>query len=69
MPEAASLVGIEPARIDIGLDLTPEVAAAVPEAVAAVRAELRPSAGNGKGAASDPGSERCDPPTVPLLRR
>ena len=69
MPEAASLVGIEPARIDIGLDLTPEVAAALPEAVAVVLTELRRPAASEPAPAWDTGSDRCDPPTVPLLRR
>ena len=41
MPADASLVGIRPAEIDIGLALTPAVEAAVPEAIAAVCAELR----------------------------
>ncbi len=68
MPEAASLVGIQPARIDIGLDLTPEVAAALPGAIDAVCAELRRSSRNGRATAGDPGSEPCHPPTVPLLR-
>ncbi|MFI5041819.1 MAG: hydrogenase maturation protease [Acidimicrobiales bacterium] len=40
MPSFASLVGIQPDRIDIGLELTPAVEAALPEAMAAVRAEL-----------------------------
>jgi hydrogenase maturation protease len=40
MPKAASLVGVVPAEIAIGLDLTPAVEAAVPKALAAVRAEL-----------------------------
>lgn len=53
MPEAASLVGIQPARIDIGLDLSPEVAAALPGAIHAVCAELQQSSGNGRAAAGD----------------
>lgn len=36
LPEHRCLVGIEPARIDWGSDLTPSVAAAVPEAAARV---------------------------------
>lgn len=40
-PDAASLVGIQPAAIDIGLDLTPEVEAAVVDAMARVCTELR----------------------------
>jgi hydrogenase maturation protease len=51
MPEASSLVGIQPAAIEIGLDLTSAVDAAVPAALAAVCAELRHHAGSGKAAA------------------
>ena len=50
-PAAASLVGIKPAEIDIGLDLTPEVEAAVPDAMARVCTELRQYTGTGKAAA------------------
>lgn len=41
MPADASLVGIRPAEIEIGLALTPAVEAAIPEAMAAVCAELQ----------------------------
>src|SRR5674476_297587 len=51
MPGAASLVGIQPANIDIGLDLTPEVEAALPDAMAAVCAELCQYSGTGTAAA------------------
>jgi Ni,Fe-hydrogenase maturation factor len=47
MPADASLVGIKPAEIDIGLALTPQVEAAVPEAIAAVCDELRRYCGTG----------------------
>lgn len=50
-PDAASLVGIQPAAIDIGLDLTPEVEAAVVDAMARVCTELRQYSGTGKAAA------------------
>jgi hydrogenase maturation protease len=40
MPRDSSLVGIQPAEIDIGLDLTPQVEAAVRYAMARVGAEL-----------------------------
>jgi hydrogenase maturation protease len=40
LPEATSLVGVQPARIEIGLELTSVVAAAVPQAMARVRDEL-----------------------------
>jgi hydrogenase maturation protease len=40
MPRDSSLVGIQPAEIDIGLDLTPQVEAAVPCAMSQVCAEL-----------------------------
>ena len=46
MPSDASLVGIQPAEIEIGLDLTPVVEAALPRAMAAVRAELGRSSGS-----------------------
>ena len=39
-PAAASLVGIQPAEIEMGLALSPSVAAALPEALALVCAEL-----------------------------
>jgi hydrogenase maturation protease len=51
MPAAASLVGIRPAEIDIGLELTPEVEAALPEAISAVCAELGRPVGSGQAAA------------------
>lgn len=40
LPEATSLVGIQPAEIEIGLELTAVVEAAVPNAMALVSAEL-----------------------------
>jgi hydrogenase maturation protease len=40
LPKATSLVGVQPARIEIGLELTSVVAAAVPLAMARVRDEL-----------------------------
>lgn len=40
LPAQRALVGIEPARIDWGDHLTPEVDAAVPEAIATIRAIL-----------------------------
>jgi hydrogenase maturation protease len=40
LPEAVSLVGVQPAEIEIGLDLTPAVDAAVPRAMAEVCREL-----------------------------
>ena len=40
MPRDSSLVGIQPAAIDIGLDLTPQVEAAVLDAMTRVGAEL-----------------------------
>jgi hydrogenase maturation protease len=41
LPADSTLVGIQPAEIDIGLSLTPAVEAAVPDAMAAVCDELR----------------------------
>lgn len=41
LPARSSLIGIRPASMEIGLDLTPAVAAALPEAVALVLGELR----------------------------
>jgi len=41
LPEAVSLVGIQPAELDIGLELTPAVASALRSAMALVCAELR----------------------------
>ena len=35
------IFGVEPERIDYGLDLTPAVAAALPELTAAVRTQVR----------------------------
>jgi hydrogenase maturation protease len=40
LPERVALVAIQPAAIEIGLELTPAVASAVPVAVALVRDEL-----------------------------
>ena len=40
LPQHRALVGVEPAVIDWGEDLSPAVAAAVPEAMARVRALL-----------------------------
>jgi hydrogenase maturation protease len=40
LPEQVSLVAIQPGEIEIGLDLTPSVQAAVPVAVGAVQDEL-----------------------------
>ena len=54
MPANASLVGIRPAEIDIGLALTAAVEAAVPEAIAAVCDELRRYCGTGTTAAAAP---------------
>ncbi len=54
MPADASLVGIRPAEIDIGLALTPPVEAAVPEAIAAVCDELRRYCRTGTAAAAAP---------------
>jgi hydrogenase maturation protease len=51
MPEAASLVAIEPAEIEIGLDLTPAVEEAVATAMVVVIAELNRHARSGKVAA------------------
>jgi hydrogenase maturation protease len=45
MPRNSSLVGIQPAEIDIGLDLTPQVEAAVLCAMSQVSAELERYAG------------------------
>ena len=50
-PAAASLVGIQPVEIDIGLYLTADVEAAVPAALAHVCAELRSHAATGTEAA------------------
>jgi len=56
LPEAVALVGIQPSEIDVGLELTEVVRAAVPEAVAAALHELRrldamaPAPGPGLGA-------------------
>jgi hydrogenase maturation protease len=41
LPAKRALIGIEPGRVDWGNELTPAVAAAVPEAAAAVRTLLR----------------------------
>jgi hydrogenase maturation protease len=41
LPPQRALVGIEPAQVDWGSELTPPVAAAVPEAVAQIEALLR----------------------------
>lgn len=51
MPRASSLVGIQPAWIDIGLELTPAVATALSAGLALVCAELRRYAGPGRAAA------------------
>ena len=40
LPDRIVLVGIQPAAIEVGLDLTTECAAAVPLAIDAIRAEL-----------------------------
>jgi hydrogenase maturation protease len=40
LPERVVLVGIQPAAIEVGIELTTECAAAVPRAIDAVRAEL-----------------------------
>jgi hydrogenase maturation protease len=40
LPERVVLVGIQPAVIEVGIELTTECAAAVPRAIDAVRAEL-----------------------------
>jgi hydrogenase maturation protease len=40
LPERVSLVAIQPEAIEVGLDLTPAVAAAVPLAATLVRDEL-----------------------------
>lgn len=40
LSEPVVLVGIQPAAVEVGLDLTTECAAAVPRAIDAVRAEL-----------------------------
>lgn len=40
LPERVVLVGIQPAAIEVGIDLTTACAAAVPRAIDAVRAEL-----------------------------
>lgn len=37
LPRQRALVGIEPALVDWGSDLTPQVAAAIPEAIARIR--------------------------------
>ncbi len=41
LPPRRALVGIEPAQVDWGSELTPAVAAAIPKAVDAIRALLR----------------------------
>ena len=41
LPRKRALIGIEPGRVDWGSELTPAVAAAVPEAAAAVRRLLQ----------------------------
>jgi len=51
MPKASSLVGIQAEEIDIGLELTPAVEAAVPDALAAVVAELHHHTRTGREAA------------------
>ena len=40
LPERVVLVGVQPAAIEVGIELTTECAAAVPRAIDAVRAEL-----------------------------
>jgi hydrogenase maturation protease len=50
-PKMASLVGIQPAEISIGLDLTSEVEAAMSDALARVCGELLSASGTGKAAA------------------
>ena len=40
-PKYTSIVGMQPASMDTGMDLTPEIAARVPELVASAVAELR----------------------------
>lgn len=40
LPERVVLVGVQPAAIEVGVELTTECAAAVPQAIDAVRAEL-----------------------------
>jgi hydrogenase maturation protease len=54
-PEAISLVGIRPADIDVGLELSDSVAAALPAAAAAVLDELARLARNVAPAAPGPG--------------
>lgn len=54
MPPRASLVGIQPETIAIGLDLSPAVAAAVEEAVMLVKLELARAATAGAVARADP---------------
>ncbi len=54
LPVDASLVGIQPLEIEIGLDLTPGVEAAVPAAIAAVCDELRRYCGTGTTAEAPP---------------
>jgi hydrogenase maturation protease len=40
LPELFTLVGIQPASVGVGIELSPECAAALPRALAAVRAEV-----------------------------
>jgi hypothetical protein len=50
LPVACSLVGVQPGEIAAGLDLTPEVRAALPAAVAAtIREARRIDAGSAEG--------------------
>lgn len=51
LPARVSLIGIQPGSISIGLDLTDEVAAAVPRAVELARVEIS-AAGAGAAAAA-----------------
>jgi len=56
------VVGCQPAALDEGIGLTPPVAAAVPGAVALVRAlvaaQAAPADGSGRGLGADPGMTR-----------
>jgi hydrogenase maturation protease len=67
LPSQVSLVAIQPAEVAPGLELTDDVAAALPRAVEAVRAEAwaQAQAAAGAGRSEGPGSSRAVAAAVP----
>jgi hydrogenase maturation protease len=64
LPDAVALVGIEPAEVAVGLDLTDAVETAVPAAIAAALGEIARL----HAAAGGPGDGRATPPSTPTHR-